>query len=291
MDYFFSPNLHFTALTKETPHILMIHDLTFQLFKKYYTPRQRLKHRLVKLREQCQRARHIVVPSENTKRDIVDYYRIPETKITVLYPGISASYQRPAATVREEAGVSDIRKKYSLPKRYLLFLGTIEPRKNILGLIEAFERAAARIPTDYSLVIAGAAGWKNAAVRKRLRQSGVKKRLQFIGYIDPIDKPSLYRGAGLFVYPSFYEGFGFPVLEALASGVPTITSNRSSLPEITGSAGYLINPHRSDEIAQGIVHLLTNGTAREHAIKKGLAEAARFSWDSTVKKWLALLAD
>ena len=278
---FFSPNLHFTALSPSVRHILTIHDLTFHLFKNYYTPRQRLWHRLVNPKKQCQNARQIITPSENTKRDLVDYYQIPAEKIKVLYPGLSSSFGLHSLT-------SDITNKYSLPKNYILFLGTLEPRKNILGLIEAFEQAYPSLSNPHSLVIAGAPGWKNHRVRARIHASPLKNQIKLIGFVAPADKPALYRGAGLFVYPSFYEGFGFPALEAMAAGVPVITSNRSSLPEVTGSAACLMNPHRPDEIAQGIKYLLSNSAAREQAIKNGLEMTARFSWKKTAQAALAL---
>lgn len=261
----------------------MIHDLTFHLFKKYYTPRQRLKHHLVGPKKQCQHAHSIIVPSENTKRDLVDYYQMPEKKITVLYPGLSSIFDQ------EKTATETVAKKYSLPKHYILFLGTIEPRKNILGLIEAFEQISASLSTPYSLVIAGAPGWKNHEVITRIRTSVLKDKIKLIGFVDPADKPTLYQNASLFVYLSFYEGFGLPALEAMASGVPVITSNRSSLPEVTGTAAYLVNPHRPDEIAQGIKFLLSHPSARAEAIKNGLARAAQFSWEKTAQQFLSLI--
>lgn len=289
LDCFFSPNLHFTALTKNIPHILMVHDLTFHLFKNYYTPRQRLWHRLVAPKTQCQKAKIIIVPSANTKRDIVEYYQIDQKKITVLSPGLNSQFK---IMNNEQLTTNKTKIKYSLPDNYILFLGTIEPRKNILGLITAFEQFTTTTyqlqAITYSLVIAGAPGWKNHAILKRIHRSPVKDKIKLIGYVDPADKPALYRGASLFIYPSFYEGFGFPALEAMAAGVPVITSNRSSLPEVTSSAAYLINPHRPDEIAEGMKYLLNNQTAREQAIKKGLERAKTFSWERTAKDALTL---
>lgn len=282
LDYFFSPNLHFTALAKTTPHILMIHDLSFHLFQYFYTPKQRLWHALTRPRAQCERAQHIIVPSENTKRDIVDYYQINPGKITVLYPAPSPNTASPlqATSYKLPAGIT---------RPYILYLGTLEPRKNIIGIIDAFEQIYSLLPLPYALVLAGAPGWQYKTVLKCINSSPRKNQIKIIGYVSPADKAALYHDASLFVYPSFYEGFGLPVLEAMNAGVPVITSNRSSLPEVTGSAAYLVNPHRTDEIAAGMKYLLTNSAARESAIKNGLEQAAKFSWEKTVERWLGLL--
>lgn len=283
LDWFFSPNLHFTALSGNVRHILMVHDLTFHLFKNYFTPRQRLWHRLVNPKKQCQTAGRVIAPSENTKRDLVDHYQIPAEKITVLYPGLSSSFDMQHSS-------SDTQRKYSLPENYILFLGAIEPRKNIPAIIQAFEESCPSLPASYSLVIAGAPASASRRILARIKASPRLGQIRLIGYVDHRDKPALYRGASLFVYPSFYEGFGFPALEAMAAGVPVIASNRSSLPEVTGAAAFLVNPHRPDEIAEGIRRLLTDAAARAAAIKSGRERAARFSWEKTAQDALALFS-
>jgi glycosyltransferase involved in cell wall biosynthesis len=151
------------------------------------------------------RGAQIVVPSKNTKRDLVEHYHIDAQKIAVIHHGVSSLFTEETILPREEA----VRKKYTLPNKFILFLGTIEPRKNIPGLIEGFELATAYIPEDVHLVIAGSSGWQNEPVFKRLANSPFKNRITHIGYVEPRDKPFLYRAAELFIYPSFYEGFGF----------------------------------------------------------------------------------
>ncbi len=314
-DVWFSPNLNFTALTPGTKHILTIHDLSFEFFPEFFTPRQRFWHRLVNPKKQCAEADIILTPSENTKRDLVDYYKINADKIKVLYPGTNCHFEQQRETSFQstetprdssfDVGMTEkkdeIKKKYDLPDNFILFLGTIEPRKNIIGLIEAFELAH-QTPniqyqiSDYHLVIAGAPGWNNQAIYERAAASPLRDHIKFIGFIKPEEKPALYAAASLFVYPSFFEGFGFPVLEAMASGVPVVTSNRTSLPEITGSAAYLVNPNKPHEIAEGIARLLNhnlcNPSHHQRNLcqqKNGLEEAKKFNWNQTAHAFLNLL--
>ncbi|MBI2444746.1 MAG: glycosyltransferase family 4 protein [Candidatus Magasanikbacteria bacterium] len=287
LDIFFSPHLNFTALSPGVKHILTIHDLTGELFPAWFTARQRRWHYLVKPRQQSERADLILVPSENTKRDVVEYYQIPAAKVRVLYPGGGEVQGE-----REKEKGGQILKKYSLPEKFILFLGTIEPRKNITALIKAFEQsqsaASDKLPAT-SLVIAGAPGWKNQAVYARARRSPYRDRIRFLGYVSAEEKTALYRAADLFVYPSLYEGFGFPVLEAMAASCPVITSPRGSLPEISGTAAYLANPHRPAEIAAGIRLLLTDPNRRATAIQQGLTQAKKFTWRQAAAQWLEII--
>ncbi|TSC83965.1 MAG: hypothetical protein G01um101413_768 [Parcubacteria group bacterium Gr01-1014_13] len=285
LDYFFSPNLNFTALSKNIKKILTIHDLSFKFFPQFFSAKQRLWHWAINPKKQCGRANNILALSENTKRDLVNYYKIPAEKIKVSPGGISAIFNNPVFDKEK------IKQKYNLPNRFILCLGAVEPRKNIIGLIEAFEKTYSLLPNSYSLVIAGSGrGWKNKAIYARALASPLRDKIEFIGYVDAEDKPGLYSLAELFVYPSFYEGFGFPVLEAMAMGVPVITSNCSSLPEITGQAAYLVNPNRPAEIAEGIIKMLTDEKLREHFKKAGLEQVKKFSWDITAKQWLELIS-
>jgi glycosyltransferase involved in cell wall biosynthesis len=301
-DIFFSPNLNFTALSPKTKFILTVHDLSYKFFPEFSTTKQYWWHRAVRPKKQCERADLILTPSENTKRDIVDYYNIAPEKIKVIYPGVNKTrvvpvilsetknlYQTekkdPSACGLRMTDDNDIRKKYDLPEKYILFLGTIEPRKNIIGLIEAFEKLSG----GHDLVIAGAPGWKNSEVFAKAKASIKPNRIKFLGFVPPEDKPALYRSAELFVYPSFYEGFGFPVLEAMAEGTPVITSNRSSLPEITGPAAYLIDPTRPEQITLAMNELLTQPKLREWHIQKGLEQVKRYSWENAAREWLSCI--
>ncbi len=310
-DTWFSPNLNFTTLEPQTKHILTIHDLSFELFPEYFSLKQRLWHRASRPRAQCENASHIIVPSEHTKRDLINFYNQSPDKISVLYPGLSAQFKSPleggAGDVATLTNISPpssrresvkIKTKYHLPDNYFLFVGALEPRKNILGLIEAFElfsnhRSRTKDyglrTTDYSLVLAGPPGYQYEKIIKKISQSTYKEKIIQLGYVEEADKPAFYRNASLFLYPSFYEGFGFPVLEALSQGVPVITSNRTSLPEITGSAAWLVNPNKPAEIAAGMTTLLGNETINHRLIEDGRKEASKFNWQNTAEKWTKLI--
>ncbi|KKP59431.1 MAG: Glycosyl transferase, group 1 [Candidatus Magasanikbacteria bacterium GW2011_GWC2_34_16] len=276
IDLWFSPNLNFTNLSKNIPYILVIHDLTNELYPHFFTKRQQLRYEIIRPKTQCQRANLIITPSENTKRDLINLYDINPDKIKVIYPGLASTF-----VANNTQPVDLVKTKYNLPEKFILFLGTIEPRKNINGLIEAFEQSYSKLPAPHSLVIAGAPGWRNKNIYNKAQSSPLKDKIKFINYINPEDKPALYKTAALFVYPSFYEGFGFPVLEAMASRLPIITSNRSSLPEITNTQVCLINPNNPTDIAKGITSILNNTKKqpREYKIQK-------FSWKLAAEEWL-----
>lgn len=282
-DVWWSPNLNFTALSKKTKHILTVHDLSFEFFPEFSTTKQKLWHKMVQPEKQCQKANLILVPSENTKRDIVNYYQIEPEKIKVIYPGIKEK--------KEMGSKEEVDKKYNLPEKYILFLGTIEPRKNIVGLIKAFEEFCLNQTSQYSLVIAGAPGWKNKRIYKQAKKSKYTKQIQFIGFVEDRDKPTLYANAEIFVYPSLYEGFGFPVLEAMKAGTAVITSNRSSLPEIAGSAAYLIDPNRPEQIAKAMKNLITNQNLRQWHVVKGQYQAKKFTWQKAAEEWLEFVTN
>src|SRR3989339_240667 len=213
LDYFFSPNFNFTNLSTNTKSVLTVHDLFFEFFPHFFSFKQRLWHWAINPKRQCEKADIIITPSENTKRDIVDIYHISPEKIKVIYPGISCL---PESTYPETK--NKLQQKYNLPHKFILFLGTVEPRKNIIGLIEAFEQLC-KTTLNYSLVIAGHKGWNDNKIYKKIALSPVKEKIKLIGSVDAADKPALYTISDLFVYPSFYEGFGFPVAEAFACGV------------------------------------------------------------------------
>lgn len=281
LDYFFAPNINFVTLDTATRLLLMIHDLSFAFFPDCYTTKQRLWHRLTAPRQLVKRAHIIFTPSENTKRDVMDYFVAPSEKIEVLLPGVTLS----------EHAVSDeqlkaVKERYNVPPQFLLFLGTIEPRKNILGLIEAYTHLSPALQRQYPLLIAGSAGWKSGPIHDALaRTPGVR----YLGFIREEDKPALYQAAALFLYPSLYEGFGLPVLEAMVHGTAVLTSHRSSLPEVGGDAVWYSDPDNIDDITRGITQLLEDPALRQSLGARGRERAKRYEWIPTATKWLSLL--
>jgi glycosyltransferase involved in cell wall biosynthesis len=183
-----------------------------------------------------------------------------------------------------------IREKYNLPHKFILYLGNIEPRKNLGGLIRAYNHLRREQPdlSEYKLVIAGATGWKIGDTFVELNNSPYKDDVIFLGYVDKNDKAALYNLATVFVYPSFYEGFGFPPLEAMACGLPVVTSNISSLPEIVGGAALTIDPYNVQALSQAMIQVLDNEGLRDELSIKGLERAKNFSWQKTAQQYLDL---
>ena len=271
VDVWFSPNIGFISLSKKVKHITTLHDLSFLLYPEFFTKKQQLWHKIIRPKNQLTRANHIIVPSKNTKRDIIEQYHINEKKITVIYPGVSP--------------INSIAKIKDLPAQYVLFIGTKEPRKNIAGLIEAYKKSNA-YDMGYSLVIAGAPGWKCRLVRNMIQCT---KGVVSYDYISEEEKWGMYEKASLFIFPSFYEGFGFPPLEAAVYGCPVIVSNRSSLPEIMGDAAYYVDPYNITDMATGISRMLTNASLRMKYAELGKKQVEKYTWEDMAKQLQTLL--
>lgn len=279
----FLPNINFTALPPDQKYVITIHDLSFKLFPHFFSAKQRLWHRLVQPEKLIKNANHIITPSDNTRRDVIQQLSIPEHKVTTVYPGLNLN-----STTQNEIDVARVKTKYDLPEKFVLFLGTIEPRKNILGLVEAFVllKKTSEEFNDVELIIAGANGWLNTKIYQTIYQT---PQVRTIGFIPPTDKFALYKLACVFVYPSFYEGFGFPVLEAMVAGTPVITSNRSSLPEITNGAAVLVDSYAIHEMVEAIRLLLTDEKLRDWYRARGLEQVKKFSWQKSATEFLEII--
>jgi glycosyltransferase involved in cell wall biosynthesis len=222
--------------------------------------------------------------SKNTKQDILLFLSIPEEKIEVVYPGVPEGF-KPLSSHESKK----IRKRYQLPKPFILFVGSFHPRKNLMGLLDAFHDVANQLPHD--LVIIGSNRWNSEAIRQRIQGSPVAQRIRFIGMVPRSDLPLFYNEADLFVFPTLYEGFGFPVLEALACGCPTITTDVGSLPEVAGDAALLVTPGDTRDLSNAICKVLVNVELKAALKQRSLKQAQRFSWTTTATKTLALLED
>ena len=219
----------------------------------------------------------LIAVSENTRRDAVRVLGLDPEKIAVIHPGVAEPY----FTVDADAAAS-ARAKYALSRPYALYVGTIEPRKNLDRLLDAWQMLAPSVRQAFDLLLVGPEGWQSAATMARLRlpPAGIR----YLGYVPERDLPGLTAAATLFVYPSLYEGFGFPVAQAMAAGVPVLTSNLSSLPEITNGAAALIDPLSTAEIHAALDQLLTSPALRAHMIHTGRNEARRFRWDECARR-------
>lgn len=275
IDVFFSPNLHFTSLRPETKHIITIHDLSFKLFPEYFSKKRLLWHHILAPSKQCMKADAIIVPSEHTKHDVLKYFSIEQEKVHVISPAIT-----PQIDNKE-----DIHSLYNLPEKFILFLGTIEPRKNIISAIEAFEKSGLA-DEGYEFIIAGGRGWKCTPIFKKIKKTHA---VQYIGFVNESHKHALYSSADIFVYPSFYEGFGLPVLESFLAGTPVITSNTSSLPDVASGAAYLINPHNISEISFAMQKLSKDKKLRSIFSENGRKVIQKFSWDIASRKFLEII--
>lgn len=275
-DCFFAPHMRLLPLTANVPLVVTAHDLSFEHFPELFSWRRRLWHKLMLPRLLMRNCDHVVAVSQATKADVVKLYEVPSDHVSVVYSG-----------VRELAQVTsgDVRKKYKLPQRYVLYLGTLEPRKNVSSIIRAYDAIADQVSCD--LVIAGAPGWLMGEVNLALDRAVHRSRIHMPGFIDEVDKGALYASADLFVYPSLYEGFGFPPLEALLAGTPVITSFNSSLPEVVGQWATLVDPYDISELALVMRELLGDLPKVSMATRRAVIE--RYSWDRAAKQTLAII--
>lgn len=282
VDVFFLPNLNFAAFSSQVKVVLTAHDASFFLSPETFSWKRRLWHALVNFRRLARRANRILAVSESTRDDIVRFCGVPSKKITVVPSGVSDRFCR---MNRNDSALIDVQLRYRLPYRFILTLGTIEPRKNLRTLILAFDRLVRDGEAgDFHLVIAGSAGWNESPIFDSIRRLPSRSRIRFLGFVGDREKPALYNLSSVFVFPSIYEGFGFPPLEAIACGVPTIASDTASLPEMVGENAILVDPLRPDELTSALRELLRDRTLRENLSKSGEDVARRFSWKETARK-------
>ncbi|MFZ2187901.1 MAG: glycosyltransferase family 1 protein [Candidatus Moraniibacteriota bacterium] len=283
-DIFFLPNLNFSAVSRKTKLVVTAHDLSFEIFPETFSWKRRIWHFFIHFRRLVLSADRVIAVSESTKQDLIDYYGVPEKKIVAIHSGIGEQFH---AMSRNDTNLVRVQEKYRLPYKFILSLATFEPRKNILALIAAYEalmRLDHPVLNRYALVIAGTRGWKYEEIFAAIARSPYKDRILLPGFIADGDKAVLYNLASIFVYPSLYEGFGFPPLEAMACGVPVIVSHSSSLPEIVGTAGILIDPYQPDEIFQTLKQVLTDQELIDTLRQKSEERAKHFAWEKTVRE-------
>jgi glycosyltransferase involved in cell wall biosynthesis len=265
-------------------YVATVHDIIPLIRPQWVTRRHRLVvtaayHRLDR------QADVVISPSETTKADIVRRLQINPERIAVIPWGCDERFQPKGDPDRCAA----VQQKYRLPARYLLFVGTLEPRKNLTTLLHAYAMLRAEGRGDgLKLVVAGRMGWLYGDIFAAVKALALEEEVIFTGFVDDEDLPHLYREAQLFVFPSLYEGFGLPILEAMASGVPVVTSNTASLPEVAGDAAILVDPRDPKAVAEGIAQVLAEEQLREALTQKGLDRARRFTWQSVAQKTLAL---
>ncbi len=272
------------AVTAPCPMVLTIHDLSFKLFPRTHSLRNVIWTRSL-VPVSVRRSARIIAVSNNTKLDLIRLMNVSNRKVEVIHEGVSGEFTPNPGPDDKQA-----LDRYGIVKPYLLFVGTLEPRKNINLLIKGFDKITNDFP-DVHLVLVGRRGWMAQAIFDELEQRELLGKVHITGYVREPDLPALYRGASALIYPSLYEGFGLPPLEAMASGTPVIVSRGSSLPEVVGDAGLYVNPLDSGELAVKIKEVLGDAGLAASLKEKGLRRAALFTWKNAAARTLDILRE
>jgi glycosyltransferase involved in cell wall biosynthesis len=281
LDVLHSPDF-IPPMRSSIPSLITVHDLAFLRFPHFLTEESaryygQIDHAVVS-------ADHIVAVSESTKRDIVELLGVPPGKITVIYEAANPIY-RP---IENPLDLVPVREKYGLPESYILFVSTVEPRKNLPTLLRAFRLLTNEYIDDIALAVVGQKGWLFDQVFRLVDELDLQEQVRFLGRVPLHDLPYLYNGATVHVHPSFYEGFGLTPLEAMACATPTIVSNVSSLPEVVGDAGLIVEPTDVEALAMAIWKVISQPDLRDELRAKGLKRAALFSWQKAAQYHLEL---
>ncbi len=281
LDIFHSPDFVLPPVRQATT-ILTVHDLGFLLYPECAD--QRLRAYLEQaVPRSVARADYIVADSENTKNDLVCLLDADPDRVSVIPGGVDSRFQ-PAP----QSAVADVRRTYGLEHPYVLAVGVIEPRKNFPRLIEAFARFRRQADQPYQLVIAGGKGWLSDETYREAERSAFASDIRFTGYVPDAHLPALYSGARVFAYPSLYEGFGLPVLEAMACGTPVVCANTSSLPEFAGDAAYLVPPEDPGAIASALETVCGEDGLRNQLHQRGCERARAYRWERSAERLLEL---
>jgi len=272
-----------SPLITKAKSIVIVYDMSFVLFGQY-SDKKNNELLIKQVPKAVRQADVIITISENSKAEIIKSYKVDPTKIEIISPAVDHKEYFP----KNKTEISKVINKYGIIKDYILYTGTLEPRKNIVGILKSYSLLPKPLREKHSLVLAGGKGWLDEEIEEKLNEL---KDLNIIrtGYVADEDLPAIYSGATVFVYPSFYEGFGMPPLEAMACGLPVITSNNSSLPEVVGDAGIMVNANDIRELTKSIEKVLNSPELQKEMIKKGLKQASKFSWEKSAKKLKELI--
>ncbi len=282
LDLFHSPDFVLPPVSGDIPTLLTVHDLSFAHYPEVF-PEPLVRYLNTVVPWSVGRATHILADSQATKDDLTTIWQVAPEKVTVLYSGVDGRF-RPVESKKE---ITAVRQQYNLGETpYILAVGTVQPRKNYQMLIRAFAPLADKFP--HNLVIAGGQGWLYEEMMAEVARQGLNGRVHFIGFVDDEHLPALYSGAALYVFPSLYEGFGLPLLEAMGCGVPVLTSNASSLPEVAGEAAMQLAPQDEAAWTDEMAHLLADNARRAELVAAGFRQARQFSWRKSAQQLLAI---
>jgi glycosyltransferase involved in cell wall biosynthesis len=272
-------------LHTKCPSVCMIYDLTPLIFKDMFSKHFRIRYKW-QLNHAARNAAKIIAISQDCKKDIVNYLGMDPQKIIVAYPGFDSRLFKPESDLQK---VKEFKERYALGDEYILFMGALNARKNVIRIIEAFETLKKEYGTKHKLVIAGKRAWNDEIIFEKIRSSSYNSDIIVPGYLPYEAVPILMSGADMFIFPSLHEGFGIPLLEAMACGTPVITSNTSSLPEVVGDAGLLVDPYNVGDIASAMHRVISEPVLRETMVRKGLEQARLFAWERTARSVLTVL--
>jgi len=278
VDVFHSPDFTLPPVRRGTRTIVTIHDLSFLHLPHCFEPALR-EYLVANVPRAVHRADWVLADSQSTRRDVITLLQAPENRVRTIYPGVEPRFH-PMGDVET---LGSIRLKYRLPPRFILSVGTLQPRKNYTQLIAAFARLKV---SGVSLVVVGGKGWLYEEIFQKVRELGLQDRVLLAGFVDDVDLPALYNLADVFALPSLYEGFGLPPLEAMACGTPVVTANNSSLPEVIGDAGLLVDADDTEALCEALTCLLEDTALRQTLIERGLVQAAKFTWEKAARMLL-----
>jgi glycosyltransferase involved in cell wall biosynthesis len=273
-------------LPSNIPYVVTVHDLaifrepeTYELSRAIYW-RKLFKHAI-------QSSACIVAISQTTRNDLIELMNVPPEKIRVIYNGVNPRFR----LIDDQDHLARVASKYGLPKQFLLFVGLFGPRKNIAGILQAYAILKKKHQVSHHLVMVGERGWRYRADLELVQRLGLEGDVVFPGFVEEDDLPAVYNLADVFIFPSLYEGFGLPVLEAMACGTPVVTSNLSALPEVVGTSGVLVNPRDPEEIASGVYHVLSNSKLASGLAKAGLERSSHFTWKNAAEELMEVFQE
>lgn len=283
-DLYFEPNFVPLDGISAKEVITTIHDFSFYKYPQWH-PRDRIAFFKEKFWKNIYKSHTIITVSHYMKAEVLELLSFNSDKIKVIYNG----YDKDVFKIYSPSELSAFKYRFKLPKYFLLFVGALEPRKNLECLIKAYIGLNKDIKKDLKLILAGASGWRNQGIMGLINKE--KDNIYYLGYVSNQELAFLYNLATLFVYPSLYEGFGLPPLEAMACGCPAVVSNVSALPEVCGDAAYYVDPHHVESVAEGIYKLLDDEDLRKKLIKRGLERAKAFSWEKSAMEHLKVFEE
>lgn len=267
---------------RSIPTIATVYDMTPSLFPEFHFARNISFHN-IRNKFIAKKSKLVITISENSKQDIISLLGIPSRKIRVIYGAASSSFK----PISNNAHITKVLSKYHLKQgNYLLFIGSLEPRKNVEGILEAFALIRNKVKSSFQIVLIGQKAWGWTSIKKTIKRLNLDSQVVVTGYVPDADLPDIINGARMFVYPSFYEGFGLPILEAMACGIPIISSNTSSLPEVIGDSGLMVNPKDNNQLASYMLQIVSSEKLHATLSKKALERAKLFSWKNSAQKTL-----